>query len=204
MEQLRMGLDVCLLCDPFWRFWRFRWFDHQGCVYACAALLKLTSAGFGFNSFHSILMQMPTGAIQIVFLILSIWLTNKIKLRFPILAVLCLFPIGGAVGLLMVPRDRPSALLGCYYVALILGCLRKFVGRYTCTCLTHAEPLLYSWANLNAAGHTKKVCTTAVMFVFQCVGNIIGPQVYLAREAPKYFTGLYVDIACWCLLCKSP
>lgn len=77
----------------------------------------------------------------------------------------------------------------------------------------------------------------AVAFVFQCVGNvsmassstsersltstlqIVGPQVYLAREAPKYHTGkyphfsvptarlrfnshpgLYVDIACWCLL----
>jgi hypothetical protein len=31
-------------------------------------------------------------------------------------------------------------------------------------------------------------------------GNIIGPQVYLAREAPVYHTGLYVDIACWSCL----
>jgi uncharacterized membrane protein len=38
------------------------------------------------------------------------------------------------------------------------------------------------------------------MFVFQCAGNMIGPQVYLSREAPVYSTGLYVDIACWCIL----
>lgn len=36
--------------------------------------------------------------------------------------------------------------------------------------------------------------------MFQCAGNVIGPQVYLSREAPVYLTGLYVDIACWCML----
>ncbi|KAJ9096957.1 hypothetical protein QFC20_006317 [Naganishia adeliensis] len=145
----------------------------------------IITKGFGFDSFEAVLMQMPTGAIQIVMLIFCIWLTNKIKMRFPIVAAMTLFPIAGAVGLLKVPRDQPKSLLGCYYVALILGVL---------------QPLMYSWANLNAAGHTKKVVTMSVAFVFQCVGNIVGPQVYLAREAPKYYTGLYVDIACWCLL----
>ncbi|KAJ9092801.1 hypothetical protein QFC21_006677 [Naganishia friedmannii] len=145
----------------------------------------IITKGFGFDAFEAVLMQMPTGAIQIVVLIFSIWLTNKIKMRFPVIAVLTLFPIAGAVGLLKVPRDQPKSLLGCYYVALILGVL---------------QPLMYSWANLNAAGHTKKVVTMSVAFVFQCVGNIVGPQVYLAREAPKYYTGIYVDIACWCLL----
>ncbi|KAJ9119020.1 hypothetical protein QFC22_003509 [Naganishia vaughanmartiniae] len=145
----------------------------------------IITKGFGFDAFEAVLMQMPTGAIQIVVLIFSIWLTNKIKMRFPVIAVLTLFPIAGAVGLLKVPRDQPKSLLGCYYVALILGVL---------------QPLMYSWANLNAAGHTKKVVTMAVAFVFQCVGNIVGPQVYLAREAPKYYTGIYVDIAFWCLL----
>ena len=60
-----------------------------------------------------------------------------------------------------------------------------------------SEPLLISWCNLNAAGTTKRVVTTATMFGALTVGNIVGPQVYLKREAPVYLTGLYVDIACW-------
>lgn len=32
--------------------------------------------------------------------------------------------------------------------------------------------MLYAWAPLNAGGHTKKVTTTAVFFVAQCVGNV--------------------------------
>lgn len=39
------------------------------------------------------------------------------------------------------------------------------------------------------------------MFVFQCAGNIAGPQFYFSREAPVYRTGLYVDIGCWSVLC---
>lgn len=73
---------------------------------------------------------------------------------------------------------------------------------------------------MNAAGHTKKVVTTSIGFVFSCIGNvsrhvlpfrfsgllkarsqIVGPQVYLAHESPHYQTGLYVDIGCWCILC---
>lgn len=38
--------------------------------------------------------------------------------------------------------------------------------------------MLYAWAPLNACGHTKKVTTTAIFFVAQCVGNVRLSQVY--------------------------
>ncbi|RSH92558.1 hypothetical protein EHS25_008003 [Saitozyma podzolica] len=145
----------------------------------------LITQGFGFNSFQTVLMQMPTGAIGIIILLISIWLTNKFKVRFVIIAALCIPPIAGATALTQVSRSNTRGLLASYYVAQMLAAL---------------QPLLYSWANLNAAGTTKRVVTTATMFVFQCVGNVVGPQVYLTREAPYYHTGLYVDIACWSIL----
>jgi hypothetical protein len=37
------------------------------------------------------------------------------------------------------------------------------------------------------------------MFVGLTAGNIVGPQLYFAREAPYYKTGLYCDIGCWCM-----
>lgn len=74
--------------------------------------------------------------------------------------------------------------MGCYYVAFMFACI---------------QPLLISWCNLNASGTTKRVTTTAIMFGALTIGNVVGPQVYLAWEAPVYHTGLYVDIACWCM-----
>lgn len=172
------------LVDPKTWMWAGMWF--------CAALPSggigafggLITKGFGFDQFTAILMQMPTGGIGIFGLLVGIFITNKIKMRWPVLAVITLFPIAGAIGLTQVPRTQPSALMGCYYVAFMFACI---------------QPLLISWCNLNAAGTTKRVTTTAIMFGALTWGNTIGPQVYLAAEAPYYHTGLYVDIACWCI-----
>jgi len=115
------------------------------------------SQGFGFNTFTTILMQIPTGAIGIVSLLLSIFVTNKIKMRWPVVAVVALFPIAGAIGLTQVPRNKPSALMGCYYTAFVFSCI---------------QPLLISWCNLNAAGTTKRVLTSATMFGALTIGNV--------------------------------
>jgi hypothetical protein len=71
----------------------------------------LITKGFGFDTFTSILMQIPTGAIGITGLLLGIYVTNRIKMRWPVLAVITLFPIGGAIALTQVPRSNPNALM---------------------------------------------------------------------------------------------
>ncbi|ORY26790.1 major facilitator superfamily domain-containing protein [Naematelia encephala] len=168
----------------------YMWFAMFICVATpsggIGAFGGLITKGFGFNSFQSVLMQMPTGAIGILVLVSTILIINKIKLRFPVIAVLCLPAIAGACALIKVSRKEPGGLLASYYVCFIYAAL---------------QPQLYAWSNLNSAGTTKRVLTTATMFVAQCVGNIIGPQVYLAREAPVYKTGLIVDVCCWSVLC---
>ncbi|EJU03257.1 MFS general substrate transporter [Dacryopinax primogenitus] len=141
--------------------------------------------GFGYDSFTTILFQMPFGGITVLSIAITSWVTNKIKLRFPVIAFMSLFPIAGAVTIRQLPRDNKGGLLAAYYMVSFLGCL---------------QPLLYSWSNLNAAGHTKKVTNTAVLFIAQCVGNIVGPQVYKAEEKPYYYTGIAVDLGCWCAL----
>lgn len=125
---------------------------------------------------------MPTGAIGIVCQLVGIYLTNKFNVRWPVIAIATLFPIAGAIGLTQVPRSSTGSLMACFYIAYFF---------------TAIQPLLVSWCNLNASGTTKRVVTTAVMFGALTIGNVIGPQVYLAREAPAYLTGLYVNLACW-------
>jgi hypothetical protein len=85
----------------------------------------LITKGFGFDAFQSVLMQMPTGAIGIIVLVSSIYVTNRIKLRFPIIAFLCIFPIAGATALTQVPRSNAKGLLASYYVAFVFAALRE-------------------------------------------------------------------------------
>ncbi|WVW79035.1 hypothetical protein I302_100998 [Kwoniella bestiolae CBS 10118] len=170
--------------DPKTYMWAGMWFCAACPSGGIGAFGGLITKGFGFDTFTTILMQIPTGAIGITALLISIYVTNRIKMRWPVIAVIVLFPIAGALSLTQVNHKKTGGLMASYYVAYLFSAI---------------QPLLISWCNLNAAGTTKRVVTTATMFGALTIGNVIGPQVYLAREAPYYHTGLYVDIACWCV-----
>jgi hypothetical protein len=74
---------------------------------------------------QTILMQIPTGAIGIITLLIAIYLTNLIKTRFIIIAFLCLPAIAGACGLIYIGRDNVRGLMGCYYVCYLFATLRE-------------------------------------------------------------------------------
>jgi len=64
------------------------------------------------------------------------------------------------------------------------------VGYYLISFYPGITPLIYSWSSQNTAGETKKKVVTAVIFVGQSAGNIIGPHLYTTGEAPRYVRGL--------------
>ncbi|KAH7338323.1 MFS general substrate transporter [Rhizoctonia solani] len=133
--------------------------------------------GFGFSQFHTILLNIPFGALQVIITLGSAAIATKLKLKWPVLFLLTLPPIAGAAALYELGREPElrNTLLGCYYVL---------------TFYTGIQPMLYSWASQNTAGHTKKTCTTGLIYVAQCAGNIVGPLLYKTTEAPYYHRGL--------------
>lgn len=52
----------------------------------------------------------------------------------------------------------------------------------------------------NVAGQTKKATVVAMNFVAWCVGNAIGPQVFLTRDAPRYRIAFSTHMGCYVLL----
>lgn len=51
--------------------------------------------------------------------------------------------------------------------------------------------MLLSLTTANIAGHTKKVTSSACLFVGYCVGNIAGPFFYKSDQAPEYPLGIW-------------
>jgi len=76
------------------------------------------SESFGFDRFKTILFNIPFSALQVVAVLGSGFAAQKIKRKFPVIFVLTLPPIAGAVALLKLGRtpDLRHELLGCYYV----------------------------------------------------------------------------------------
>ncbi|KAF5344336.1 hypothetical protein D9758_013240 [Tetrapyrgos nigripes] len=147
----------------------------------------LIIASFGFDSFNTILFNIPFTFLQVVVTLASAWISTKLKVKWPIIFCLCIPAIGGVAALLTLGRDKHERgkLLASYYV------ISFFTG---------LQPMLYAWSAQNTAGHTKKLCTTGIVFVAQCAGNVVGPQLYTTDEKPYYHRGLISNMICWIAL----
>ncbi|TVY84922.1 putative transporter [Lachnellula suecica] len=146
--------------------------------------------GFGFNPFSTILLNIPFGAVQIIATMGGAYLATYLKRKGPVLALLCIPPIAGCVILLCITHvsaNRGPLLVGYYLV----DCGKV---------LTSLAPLIYSWSSQNTAGETKKKTTTAIIFIGQSAGNIIGPQLYTKTEAPAYRRGLLSNLVLFIVL----
>lgn len=63
-----------------------------------------------------------------------------------------------------------------------------------------AQTLSMSLLSRNIAGQTKKSTVVAMNFISWAAGNAIGPQVFLAWDAPRYRIAFSVHLACYALV----
>lgn len=143
--------------------------------------------GFGYPQFTAILFYLPFGFIQFVAVLTSAALATRLRARGAVLAAFCVPSIVGCAILLTVDHVTGSkaALLVGYYMIAVYPAI---------------TPLIYSWSAANTAGDTKRKVVTAVLFVGQSAGNIVGPTLYSTDEAPGYTRGLVSNLVLFVVL----
>ncbi len=143
-----------------------------GCANFLSALIK----GFGFSSVQATILQMPTGAIEFVVIfsagIVAVLVKNT---RCIIFCLLCIPSLAGLIGIATISLDHKWALVGCAWLQYLIG-----------------GPVILCWIFLtaNVAGSTKKTITNGFWFMFYAAGNIIGSNIFYAREKPRYMSGI--------------
>ncbi|OKL56349.1 hypothetical protein UA08_08535 [Talaromyces atroroseus] len=100
---------------------------------------------------------------------------NSALTAMPIYVIIALL-VTGMVGAIMV-RQVEAPQKGARFFGMLL------FSKFTC-----AFPLVLSLNASNIGGQTKKTFASAMFFIAYCVGNIAGPQVFIASEAPSYPT----------------
>ncbi|EPE06879.1 allantoate permease [Ophiostoma piceae UAMH 11346] len=133
-------------------------------------------SGLGFSTLNTTLIGVPTGVIGTIWQIMLAFLSAKLPgYRCGIIFGANLFPIICAVLMFKLRGEVTNVqLLGAYY------------GFYS----YWAPYVLSTSLNIaNVSGHTKKITANAMFFIGYCVGNIIGPQVFRAKDAPDYKHG---------------
>lgn len=98
--------------------------------------------GFGYDSKQTALLQIPSGAVSIVAILIATWLAGRYDQRGLNIVTLLLPGIIGGALLAFLPESNRAG---------------KLIGNYLTQCIGASLPLLYSWVQANYAGHTKKV-----------------------------------------------
>ncbi|EKG20967.1 Major facilitator superfamily [Macrophomina phaseolina MS6] len=155
----------------------------NGGVTSFASIIVL---GLGFSTYQTLLIGMVATAFQVVFVLLA---------------------AGGAT---FIKNSRTSWLVWNFVVSLVGAIMAreidpekhiwaKFFGYCLLLCFSANFPLMLSITSANVGGFTKKNTVNAMMFLAYCVGNIIGPQLFLDKEAPKYQSGFLAMLVCFVL-----
>lgn len=138
--------------------------------------------GFGFSPLLTTALQMPTGAIEFVVVFAAGIIALKVpNTRIIIFCCLCVPGLAGLIGIHLIHNNR-WASVGCTWLQYIIG-----------------GPVILSWIfmNANISGSTKKTTTAGLWFAMYAAGNIIGANIFFAREAPRYNSAMTGLILCY-------
>lgn len=132
--------------------------------------------GFGFTPLQTALMNMPLSFLQAIFTLLGGWAQTKLpNARLIVASVAMIPPIIGTVLINQLDvSNKWGRLVGVW---LLAGYPTGFM-------------VLLGLLATNVAGTTKKSMASAMVFVMYCVGQIVGPQCFKAKEAPSYHSGI--------------
>ncbi|KAK1546333.1 hypothetical protein CPAR01_00300 [Colletotrichum paranaense] len=154
--------------------------------------------GFKFSTLITAVLQIPYGAIIFIAILACVFINDRLppNNRCFVLVLFLLPNVAGALGLRFVPDDQQVGRLICYYVSSPaseppdMHHANKPQPKLTGS-VNASFVLLLSLQTANIAGHTKKVVTSACLFLGYCVGNIAGPFFYKSDQAPKYELGIW-------------
>ena len=142
---------------------------------------------FGYTPEQSLLYGTPGGAVEVVALIACGVLGDRLNNRILVCTSGLILSILGMLLIVALPLSNDIGRLIGYY-------------------LTQAAPTpfvaLLSLIATNVAGYTKKTTVAALYLIAYCAGNIIGPQTFRPKDAPRYVPAEITIIVCWgaCLL----
>lgn len=129
---------------------------------------------FGFNSRLSLLLNMPTGVVDIACKLGFTYLSDKHMDRSLYAFIAILIPMIGGIMMTVIPLTVKSALLVGYY---FIGA----AGSSWC--------LVMVMISNNTLGYTKKTTVNGLQILAYAAGNWIGPQTFRSTEAPTYYHG---------------
>lgn len=135
----------------------------------------------GYDTYTTVLLNMPFGALQYIVTLGVSWLAVKSRWKSLTLGSSLVPVIIGLVILIVLPQESMNTavlLIGYHLFSLIFGC----------------NSLILIWIMSNAAGQTKKSITLCFYTAASSAGSALGPLVFKSSDAPLYDSALKITL----------
>ncbi|KAF2271751.1 MFS general substrate transporter [Westerdykella ornata] len=167
-----------------WKVWAavvIFWGNTCG-VYGFTATVPTVIADLGYSSANAQLMTIPIYVFATIITLIFAWWSDYKRTRSPfIIAGYCIASCG-FIAQLAIPHPK--------YPGLTYGFLFPVAGGLYCPFIS-----LVSWIANSLAPSSKRAVGMALLISVGNMGGIMGSNIYLAREKPKYRTGFGVSLA---------
>lgn len=124
---------------------------------------------FGFSSFQSILLQIPSGALTITFIVIAVYIQRRTKQLF-YSAMFC----------------YAISALGCLLLAVLPQSKIKLLGIYVSWGHTGGNVLILAMISMTVTGYSKKIFYNSINMLASTIGNFCGPLMLVEHNKPAY------------------
>lgn len=138
--------------------------------------------GFGFDTLQTSLLSLVQGTVHILIVTSVAWAARKTKQTLLTMMIICVPMVATTSVLMAVPNGKDTRV----------GLLIAFYGTFW---FNGVAVLLLSLITRNIAGQTKKNVVLTMSLIAWAAGNMIGPQVFQTKDAPRYRVGFTVHLA---------
>ena len=158
-------------------------------LYRFTATVPSVIQGLGYTSANAQLMTIPIYVFAAILTLIFAWASDLTRKRSPYIIAGYSIAVCGFIAQLAIPKPA--------YPGITYGFLFPVAGGLYCpfTCLV-------SWIGNSLAPSSKRAVGMALLISVGNMGGIMGSNIYLSREAPKYTTGFSasLDMCCTAIL----
>ena len=147
-------------------------------IYSYSLFLPTIIKGMGYSDVTAQLFTVPPNFLAFLVVLATSFISDKIKMRGPLIFGLFLF---AAIGYIMQLASDSNAVkyAGTFFIA---------VGAFPCS------PLILAWLSNNLAPHYTKATGVGFQVAIGNCGAFVATFTYLEDDAPKYTTGHSINL----------
>jgi MFS family permease len=180
-EIVHLTLKQSLKCLLDWKLglYALNYFMSASSVYSLAFFKPIIlRQGMGFSYTKSQLLSSPPYVFAIIASIAGAWVSDKIRLRWPVMVFQALTAI---VGLLLVLYTSPPGV--------------RYFGLFLATYGTQANiPATLTYGQNQTPRLEKRGVVAAAMITSGAIGGVCGSTIFRSQDAPRYLPGMWATI----------